>query len=822
MINAPNPHRLTFPLHGHLAACLATCLFATSLAGADYYLAPNGSDSAAGTLAAPFRSLTKLSTVMVAGDHAYLRGGTYGLRPVIESWESLEQLNYMNGTAAQPIVIENYPGEKPVFDYTGYANTRGLIALYIVGSHHLRLKGIRITNLAQVPDGPCSTGLVADQSTDNVFEHIEIDRIGGYGFALGAGAHRNQFINCDAHHLDDRNTAGASAWHNANGFTVFGREDVTGIIFDGCRAWLCSDDGFDLFGCDGFVTIRNCWGFRNGYHEQADGTLRAVGDGMGFKLGPIDLQYPAELKRVITGNLAFENLVCGFDENGNYTGQGIFHIYNNTSFRNASYGFRAAMMSGVVHDVRNNISFQDLAPFYGAEWEGSSNSWNLGLDLTTADFQSLDPTGVDGPRNPDGSLPVLPFLKPSASSRVIDRGADVGMPYSGSAPELGAFESTASVTPPSAPSFSRGSDQTVLEDAGARTVAGWATAISSDQPTFVVTGNTNPGLFSVGPAVSSTGTLTYTPAANAAGSATITVVLRNSTGVSSSSQSFIITVTAVNDAPSFIRGANQSVAQDAGTQTVANWATEMSPGPANEGSQTLAFRVTQNSNAGLFSAAPAVSANGTLTYATAAGTAGNATVTMVVADTGGTDNGGLDTSAAQSFTIAVSATTSSVFEANVNFQPADAPVVAGWSVDSGAAYGARAGAFTYGWNTALRFDQLVDRDLTSEQLRDTFARMQRPVRRKITRYTWEIAVPNGTYQVTVTCGDAARTTGTYAVTAEGRTILTGSPTASQRWFETTSTVTVGDGRLSIGNGATDGGNAIDCIRIVTAAPNGSG
>jgi hypothetical protein len=84
------------------------------------------------------------------------------------------------------------------------------------------------------------------------------------------------------------------------------------------------------------------------------------------------------------------------------------------------------------------------------------------------------------------------------------------------------------------PSFTKGANQTVLMFT-ARTVVGWATAISpgpaneSGQAlTFNVTGNTNPGLFSVQPAVSSTGTLTYTPAAS--GSATITLTLSDNGG----------------------------------------------------------------------------------------------------------------------------------------------------------------------------------------------------------------------------------------------------------------------------------------------------
>jgi hypothetical protein len=84
------------------------------------------------------------------------------------------------------------------------------------------------------------------------------------------------------------------------------------------------------------------------------------------------------------------------------------------------------------------------------------------------------------------------------------------------------------------PSFTKGPDQTVLEDAGAQDVPNWATHIWAVPPeTFIVTGNTYPRLFSAGPAVHAiqsahgddTGTLTYTPATHANG-ADITVVLR--------------------------------------------------------------------------------------------------------------------------------------------------------------------------------------------------------------------------------------------------------------------------------------------------------
>ncbi len=114
------------------------------------------------------------------------------------------------------------------------------------------------------------------------------------------------------------------------------------------------------------------------------------------------------------------------------------------------------------------------------------------------------------------------------------------------------------------PSFTKSSNQTIDEDAGAQTVSGWAASLSkgggSDETnqtlSFIVT-NDNSQLFSVAPSVDNTGKLTYTPAANANGSATVSVQIHDTGGTTiggvdtSAAQTFAITVTPVNDAPTF-------------------------------------------------------------------------------------------------------------------------------------------------------------------------------------------------------------------------------------------------------------------------------
>jgi hypothetical protein len=104
-------------------------------------------------------------------------------------------------------------------------------------------------------------------------------------------------------------------------------------------------------------------------------------------------------------------------------------------------------------------------------------------------------------------------------------------------------------------------DQTVNEDSGPHTVAGFATALpggGADEAAqtfgYTVTDD-NAALFAAGPAIDANGELTYTLTADASGSATVTVFVTDSGGTlnggddTAPSQTFTITVNAVNDAP---------------------------------------------------------------------------------------------------------------------------------------------------------------------------------------------------------------------------------------------------------------------------------
>lgn len=289
----------------------------------------------------------------------------------------------------------------------------------------------------------------------------------------------------------------------------------------------------------------------------------------------------------------------------------------------------------------------------------SVSSSNSSLVPIIANYASPNTTGTltfTSPVNGNGSTIVTVTVRDSGLDLIPGNGDDLTVTRT--------FNVT--VNPVNdVPSFVIGGNHTVNEDAPAQSVPAFAMSISAGPNdentqtlTFNITGNSNPSLFAAGPTISPTGTLSYTPDANAFGSATISVTLSDNGGTANGGvdttavQTFTITLNPVNDAPTFAVGPNITVSNAAGPQSVAQ-VTSIAAGPANEAGQTVSLSITNISNPAIFATQPSLASNGTLTFTPAAGAFGTATITLVAQDNGGTANGGVDTSAPQSFTITV-------------------------------------------------------------------------------------------------------------------------------------------------------------------------
>jgi uncharacterized delta-60 repeat protein len=210
----------------------------------------------------------------------------------------------------------------------------------------------------------------------------------------------------------------------------------------------------------------------------------------------------------------------------------------------------------------------------------------------------------------------------------------------------------------SAPPTTAGlADISVKKNSAPTKLSLWPSFSEGESPsslwTYAVVGNTNPALFSSIAVDNDTGELTLSYGPDVLGNAVLTIRATDPDGLSIETP-LNVAVNFVNQPPSFVSGGDVIVNENAGAQSVANWAANITPGPEpDEANQSLHFIVTAD-DASLFAVPPSIdSLTGTLTFTLAADAVGTAHVNVQLHDNGGTANGGVDTSTAQTFTITI-------------------------------------------------------------------------------------------------------------------------------------------------------------------------
>jgi hypothetical protein len=438
-------------LRAVVSILIATACVSAALA-ADYYVAPSGgSDANPGTLAAPFATIPKAISVVTAGDNIYLRGGTHAYSSMITIANS--------GTSSAPIKLRAYPGEQPVINFSTQpygSSNRGILITTTASWWHFI--GLEI----------CYAG---DNGVKVEGSHLRFERCvfhhnGDTGLQIGFGhtdsnpggllAAFVDVIDCDSYRNYDSDNRGA----DADGFAAK-MHCGQGIVFSGCRAWENSDDGWDLFETDHSVVIENCWTWRNGDGSLFPGSGSFQGNGNGFKLGGDGTGGPSLGTHYLLFSVSFNNK---FKSNG----QGITNnshrdglvIYNCLSFANGasaySYFVEGGVNSGKTNRLVNCVSFPRTSSTTNVSLDNDvivqNCSWALPVTANESDFGDLSEAAAAAPRQSDGSLPAG-FARLLAGSDLIDKGLNVGYPFTGSAPDLGPDEFASSSTPPpSAPS----------------------------------------------------------------------------------------------------------------------------------------------------------------------------------------------------------------------------------------------------------------------------------------------------------------------------------------------------------------------------------
>ena len=347
------------------------------------------------------------------GDNIFMNGGTYLMNAKINI--------IISGTLDKPINLIVKDGQsRPKLDFSAMPENSANQGI-VLSANYWNIKGIDVFKAGD-------NGMQV-KGSNNTIEFCTFSECSDTGLQIDNGASNNTILNCDSYFNAD------STIENADGFACK-LNAGTGNKFIGCRAWQNLDDGWDgyLRGADNITTTyQNCWAIKNGYLK--NGT-KGNGDGNGFKTGGSDdklLKHNA----TYTNCIATANVYDGFDHNSN---RGEVVIYNCSSYSNGiNYSFSNTNPLAKL-TIKNSNTFGAYGSANGTVVDVTNNSWQNGIVVSLADFKSIDYTELLAPRKADGSLPDVNFFHLNASSKLIDKGINIGLPFNGVAPDLGAFE----------------------------------------------------------------------------------------------------------------------------------------------------------------------------------------------------------------------------------------------------------------------------------------------------------------------------------------------------------------------------------------------
>jgi hypothetical protein len=383
---------------------------------ADHFVAPSGTATGSGTIDSPWDLQTALSQppAVQPGDTIWLRAGTY------RSSAAFGFVSNLNGTAASPIIVRNYNGERATIDGKG---TQFTIAIYGSYSWFWGLEVMDSTTQRTAPAAgvvPNATGVSVygpNNKFINLIVHDTSEGFNAYNQApncefYGNLSYYNGFIGTDRNHghgMYMQNSSGTKiiadniVGDNADeGLQIYGSGNASIVGF--------TLSGNSLYNTSSWPTINYQYNIVLGGGAIQSGNT--VTENYSFftpsaTSGYINLgQYTPGQNLVATNNVFVGGYISvtveGMAAPFTFTGNKLYNVP--AALRLISLGqFQGQTTSGFVWD---NNSYYGLNNFYHGVYDGSSTS--NGVNTNLAGWQSQ--TGFDAHSTYTNGTPTAPWI----------------------------------------------------------------------------------------------------------------------------------------------------------------------------------------------------------------------------------------------------------------------------------------------------------------------------------------------------------------------------------------------------------------------------
>jgi autotransporter-associated beta strand protein len=412
-----------------IAAGLLLLLTLSRSGAATYYLATTGTDTNAGDINHPLGTIMGAQAAAKSGDTILIESGTYEVQPVFAALESgvYEVVNLINKSG---VTYQAVPGTRPVFNFSN-VNPSGLrsVAFWVTAAN-VTFQGFDVTGVQENITTSNNQSLAFAEWGCSNCKWLQCNAYSneGVGFYLEEDSPNNLIYQCDSYNNYGINSF---SYGNADGFGCHPAAGGTNNVLRQCRSWNNSDDGYDTIGAHESVTFDHCWSYMNGNNG---------GNGNGFKVGGWGSTAQDQIANPLPVHTVVYCLSSDNAGNGGYysnhqPGQAA-NWWHNTSYGNVTnYNmlertpplYSSTTIETDSNDIPGVNENMHYNMGYGATYTNlgnynepanlvTNNSWTENITLSSTDFQSTVESQMTGPRQADGSLPVITFAEPVKGS----------------------------------------------------------------------------------------------------------------------------------------------------------------------------------------------------------------------------------------------------------------------------------------------------------------------------------------------------------------------------------------------------------------------